>query len=151
MAAFALACAFTASVAAKEVPLPDSPPAETRIVPFIGDLPGCDDSSALARIQDDFYHRERDYWQSDLAIESFLGMRETGLRSNGASYIPRRYCEARALFNDSRERDVIYQIGEIGFLGEGIGFLGTGPGVTWCVVGLDRNYAFSPDCRGAGR
>jgi len=58
------------------------------MLPYTGVLPACDDGFALARIQRAFYDRESDYWQSGLAIESFGGVRETGLRVNGASYIP---------------------------------------------------------------
>ena len=144
MAAFALTCALAPSAEAKEPSLADTPPAEARMLPYTGVLPACDDGFALARIQRGFYDRESDYWQSGLAIESFGGVRETGLRVNGASYIPRRYCAARALFNDGRERAVVYQ------LGEDLGFLGMGFGVTWCVVGLDRDHAFSPHCKAAG-
>jgi hypothetical protein len=144
MAAFALICALAPPAEAKEPSLADTPPAEARMLPYTGVLPACDDGFALARIQRAFYDRESDYWQSGLAIESFGGVRETGLRVNGASYIPRRYCAARALFNDGRERAVVYQ------LGEDLGFLGMGFGVTWCVVGLDRDHAFSPNCKAAG-
>ena len=144
MAAFALTCALAPSAAAKEPSLADTPPAEARMLPYTGVLPACDDGFALARIQRAFYDQESDYWQSGLAIESFGGVRETGLRVNGASYIPRRYCAARALFNDGRERAVVYE------LGEDLGFLGMGFGVTWCVVGLDRDHAFSPNCKAAG-
>lgn len=144
MAAFALTCALAPSAAAKEPSLADTPPAEARMLPYTGELPACDDDFALARIQRAFYDRESDYWQSGLAIESFGGVRETGLRVNGASYIPRRYCAAKAWFNDGRERAVVYQ------LGEDLGFLGMGFGVTWCIVGLDREHAFSPHCKAAG-
>jgi len=144
MVAFALTCAFAQPAAAKEPSLADAPPAEARMLPYTGVLPACDDGFALARIQRAFYNQESDYWQSGLAIESFGGVRETGLRVNGASYMPRRYCAARALFNDGRERAVVYE------LGEDLGFLGLSLGVTWCVAGLDRNHAFSPHCKAAG-
>jgi hypothetical protein len=144
MVAFALTCAFAQPAAAKEPSLADAPPAEARMLPYTGVLPACDDGFALARIQRAFYNQESDYWQSGLAIESFSGVRETGLRVNGASYIPRRNCAARALFNDGRERAVVYE------LGEDLGFLGLSFGVTWCVAGLDRNHAFSPHCKAAG-
>ena len=29
------------------------------------------------------------------------------------------------------------------------GFAGFGQGVEWCVVGLDRNWAFNPACKAA--
>ena len=30
---------------------------------------------------------------------------------------------------------------------EDAGFIGAGWGVEWCVVGLDRNWAYHPSCR----
>jgi len=144
MAALSLACALAPPAAGAGPSPADTPPAEGRMLPYTGVVPTCDDGFALARIQRGFSDRESEYWQSGLAIESFVGVRETGLRSNGASYIPRRYCAARALFNDGRERAVVYE------LGEDLGLIGMGFGVTWCVQGLDRNHAFSPDCKAAG-
>ena len=144
MAAFGLGCALSPPAGAAGPSLADTPPAEARMLPYTGILPACDDGFALARIQRAFDDQESDYWQSGLAIESFSRVRETGLRSNGASYIPRRYCAARALFNDGRERKVVYE------LGEDLGFLGMGFGVAWCVEGLDRNHVFSPNCKAAG-
>jgi hypothetical protein len=31
-------------------------------------------------------------------------------------------------------------------IGEDLGFIGASWGVEWCVVGLDRNYAYAPAC-----
>jgi hypothetical protein len=121
-----------------------NPPAEARIIPYSGVLPACGDPFVLADITRDFVDRESEYWRSGLAILAFDEIRETGYRTNGASYIPRRYCSAKADFNDGQRRRVGYEIGEQ------TGFIGLGHGVTWCVVGLDRNHAFSPDCRAAG-
>ena len=144
LAPFALTCALSPTAAAKPPSLADTPPAEARMSPYTGSLPACDDGVALARIQRGFDQRESDYWVSGLAIESFGAVRETGPRVNGASYIPRRYCAARALFNDGRERAVVYE------LGEDLGFLGSSFGVVWCVAGLDREHVFSADCKAAG-
>ena len=33
------------------------------------------------------------------------------------------------------------------YIGEDIGFIGQTWGVTWCVVGLDRNWAYNPHCK----
>jgi hypothetical protein len=99
---------------------------------------------ALAEIARQFWDRERDYWDSALAVETFGAIRETGFRARGMSFIPRRHCEASALFNDGATRRVIYTIGE------GLGFIGFGWGVAWCVVGLDRGRAYPPACAGAG-
>ncbi|MGD0185147.1 MAG: hypothetical protein ABSC25_07830 [Roseiarcus sp.] len=115
-------------------------PAEQRYVPYSGELPACDDPGVLARISDRFAQKESEYWNSPLQIESYDRIQEIGFRANGLAYIPRRYCVARALDSDSRERTVVYDIEE------SLGMIGWGYGVEWCVVGLDRNLAYAPAC-----
>ena len=119
-------------------------PAEYRYPGYTGVVPPCSDPGVLFEIQTSFQQREADYWNSGLAIVAFESTSEFGYRSTGWTYIPRRYCRADALFNDGKRRRIVYNIGEA------LGFIGIGPGVTWCVVGLDRNHAFSPNCRAAG-
>lgn len=120
------------------------PPAEYRFPRYYNLVPPCSDATVLNEISFSFADRETDYWNSGLAIETFYPPEEFGYRSNGLSYIPRRYCQTLALFNDGVVRKVVYNIGE------SLGFIGIGSGVTWCVEGLDRNHAFSPNCRAAG-
>jgi hypothetical protein len=142
--AVALAGLFGAVAAAREPGLEDTPPAEARTIPYLGLVPACDDESVLWKLQREFEGRESGYWGSGLAIVNFTEARELGYRSKGASYIPRRYCRATATLNDGRERAVNYEIAEA------LGFIGIDFGLTWCVTGLDRNHAFSPDCKAAG-
>ncbi len=115
-------------------------PAEQRYSAYSADLPACDDSGVLARISDRFAQKESGYWNSPLQIGGYDRVREIGFRSNGLGYIPRRYCVARALDSDSKERTVIYDIEE------SLGMIGWGYGVEWCVVGLDRDLAYAPAC-----
>ena len=121
-----------------------SPPAEARIWRYSGVPLACGDPFVLRDIAASFTGREQEYWSSGLALAKFERVWETGYRTNGPSYIPRRYCAAEAMFNDGARRKVVYNVGEA------LGFIGLGDGVTWCVVGLDRNRAFGPDCRAAG-
>lgn len=115
-------------------------PAEQRYSAYSADLPGCDDPTVLARISDRFAQKESGYWNSPLQIGGYDRVREIGFRSNGLGYIPRRYCVARALGSDSKQRTVIYDIEE------SLGMIGWGYGVEWCVVGLDRDLAYAPAC-----
>ncbi|MEF3368010.1 hypothetical protein V3H18_15860 [Methylocystis sp. 9N] len=144
-----LACAvggalFAPGAATAQPAREENPPAELRVLPYTGYPAGCGDPGVLSDIVSGFQTRETWYWASPLAIVGFEAVGETGYRNNGASYIPRRYCRAVALFNDGARRAVVYNVGEA------LGYIGAGPGVTWCVVGLDRNHAFSPNCRAAG-
>ncbi len=47
------------------------------------------------------------------------------------------------MLTDGKTRQVHYSIIEDG------GFAGYGQGVEWCVVGLDRDWAYNPRCRAA--
>jgi hypothetical protein len=117
-------------------------PAERRYSPYDGVLPACDDPAVAQRISWNFRQREDEFWDSGLEILGFGEVRETGYKTNGLDYIPRRYCRARAWLNDQRKpHQVFYAISE------DLGIIGIGFGVEWCVAGLDRNYAFAPNCK----
>ena len=95
-----------------------------------------------------FAETENTFWGGEHAIAGFEGVREIGFRANGLAYIPRRYCVARALMDDPRiptddrmrKRTAVYSIAA------NAGIIGVSWGVEWCVVGLDRNHAYAPDC-----
>ncbi len=116
-------------------------PAEHRYDYYSGRLPSCGDPYVFERIQSRFHDRESEFWKSGLEILGFDEVREVGMRSNGLDYIPRRYCMARAHMNNQSVRTVSYAIAE------GMGIIGFGFGVDWCVAGLDRNYADAPNCK----
>ncbi len=115
-------------------------PAEQRDQSYSGLVKACNDPISLGYIQGAFAGREAEYWHSDLTILGFDQVREIGFRSNGLDYIPRRYCQARAIMSDNKLRSVSYHITEAG------GSIGFTDNVVWCVVGLDRNDAFAPAC-----
>jgi hypothetical protein len=102
-------------------------------------LPPCE--AALGLIQKRFATKEGRFWTSDLQIVSFEHVRETALRPWAYNAIPRRFCSARALVSDGRWRPVHYSIIEDG------GMIGANWGVEWCVVGIDRNWAYNPACK----
>ena len=143
-AAILSACAAL-GVAAAAVPADARPitPAERRQQPYSGDLPGCHDVSLLQRISSRFHQAEREYWSSGLEILGYDKVRETGYRTTGLDYIPRRYCRASVVMNDGKVRQVVYAIAE------NQSIIGWGPGVEWCIVGLDRNYAWGRSCMAA--
>lgn len=116
-------------------------PAEKRHSPYTGAVPRCGDPAVLNRIQSRFSQRETTYWHTGKEILRFYRARQVGYRSNGADFIPKRYCTVRARFNDGRKRRVTYSIGE------DLGMAGFGWGVEWCVHGLDYNRGFAPNCK----
>jgi hypothetical protein len=101
--------------------------------------PPCE--TALGTIQKRFATKEGRFWNSDLQIVDFQGVRETAFRPWAESTVPRRFCSVRALVSDGRWRPVHYSIIEDG------GMIGASWGVEWCVVGLDRNWAYNPNCK----
>jgi hypothetical protein len=115
-------------------------PAEQRYLPFSGDLPKCDDGWTIGWIENRFDHTQSEFWNSPLQIVNIDRIEEVGFRSNGASYIPRRYCVARAELNDNKFHTVVYQIQERTFLA------GFGDGFEWCVIGFDHDMAYAPAC-----
>jgi hypothetical protein len=108
---------------------------------YDGALPGCDSSTALGIISSTFSQKEGRFWNSNLAIHGFERIRETAFRPWAPNTIPRRFCTALALVSDGLKHPVHYSIGE------STGMIGAGFGVEWCVVGLDRNWAFNPACK----
>ena len=104
-------------------------------------LPPCDYPSALSTIQARFSTKEERFWNSDLTLLEFDQVREVAFRPWAEGAIPRRFCSARVLVSDGRWRVVHYSIIEDG------GLIGATWGVQWCVVGIDRNWAYNPRCK----
>jgi len=98
---------------------------------------------ALPRIVHEFAEKEYTFWNSSLQITGFSAVRETAFRPWQSDNIPRRYCTGEAMLNDGKARKVHFSIIEDG------GFASYGNGVEWCVVGVDRNWAYNPACRAA--
>jgi hypothetical protein len=104
-------------------------------------LPPCDEPRALSTIQQRFGTKEGRFWNSDLQIVEFDRIREAAYRPWADGTIPRRFCSGRVLVSDGRWRAVHYSIIEDG------GMIGATWGVQWCVVGIDRNWAYNPQCK----
>jgi hypothetical protein len=105
-------------------------------------VPPCD--AAFRKIADGFATKENRFWNSNLRILGFERVREIAFDSWAENTIPRRFCSAVALMSDGRKRSVRY------WIGEDTGFIGASWGVEWCVTGLDRNWAYNPECKMAG-
>ena len=98
---------------------------------------------ALGTITSQFQEKESRFWNSALQITGFGQIHETAFRPWQSDNIPRRYCSADVMLSDGKPRIVHYSIIEDG------GFAGFGQGVEWCVTGLDRNWAYNPNCKAA--
>jgi hypothetical protein len=106
---------------------------------YDGVVPACD--YGLDIIASRFSEKESTFWNSGLRITGFDSVRETAFRPWANDTIPRRFCKAVAYVSDGSKHVVDY------WIGEDTGFIGASWGVTWCVVGLDRNWAYNPKCK----
>ena len=104
-------------------------------------LPPCDAPAALDRIAKTFSQKESKYWNSQMKIVEFFGIRELAFRPWAVQTIPRRFCGGTVVVSTGRRHRVYYSIIEDG------GLIGATWGVEWCVVGFDRNWAYNPACR----
>ncbi|MGJ4952327.1 hypothetical protein [Bradyrhizobium sp. HKCCYLS20291] len=99
--------------------------------------------AAVPTIVSRFQEKESTFWNSSLTITGIANVREIAFRPWQSDNIPRRYCTGSVMVSDGKVRTVNYSIIEDG------GFAGYDQGVEFCVVGLDRNWAFNPACRAA--
>jgi len=106
---------------------------------YDGVLPACE--AALDVLAQRFAQKEGRFWNSNLQILGFDRVRETAFRPWAEQTVPRRYCSAVAQVSDGRNHTVHYAIIE------DAGVIGMFWGVEWCVVGLDRNWAYNPACK----
>ena len=106
---------------------------------YDGVLPPCE--AALDTIASRFAEKEGRFWNSALQILQFDAVRETAYRPWARGTIPRRFCSATAYVSDGHKHRVNY------WIGEDTGVIGASWGVEWCVVGLDRNWAYNPRCK----
>jgi hypothetical protein len=106
---------------------------------YDGYLPDCE--AGLGVVASEFAIKEGRFWNSALQILSFERVREVAFSPWAPGTIPRRFCRAVATVSDGRKHPVNF------WIGEDTGFVGVGWGVRWCVVGLDRNWAYNPVCK----
>jgi hypothetical protein len=105
-------------------------------------VPLCDDPGVLNQISSKFGQKETEFWNSNLEIVGIERIRQAAFRPwvGAPQAIPRRFCHGVARVSDGSRHVVRYSILE------NSGWLGIGWGVEWCVVGLDRNWAYNPAC-----
>jgi hypothetical protein len=108
---------------------------------YDGVMPDCGDPAALGKISTRFAERESRFWNSALQIVGFENLRQIAYRPWAEQTIPRRFCTGRVLVSDGRKHTIHY------WIGEDTGMIGMTFGVEWCIVGLDRNWAYNPACK----
>ena len=110
---------------------------------YDGKVPLCDERGPLDKIVARFATKEGRFWNSALTIVGFEKIREVAWEPWSSGTIPRRYCTASVLVSDGKRHQINYSIIEDG------GMISASWGVEWCVVGLDRDWAYNSNCRAA--
>ena len=110
---------------------------------YDNNVPLCEDHGPLDKIITRFSIKEGRFWNSALTIVGFEKIREIAWEPWPSGTMPRRYCIASVLVSDGNRHQINYAIIEDG------GWISNTYGVEWCVVGLDRDWAYNPRCRAA--
>jgi hypothetical protein len=108
---------------------------------YDANVPACNNDWVLSTIRSRFATKESRFWMSDLSIKEMGDIKQVAFRPWSEETVPRRFCAGKVLVSDGRWRQVYYSIVEDG------GIIGAKWGVEWCVVGLDRNWAYNPACK----
>lgn len=106
---------------------------------YDGDLPPCE--AALGEITSRFESTQARFWNTNVQILGYERVRQVAYSPWAKGTVPRRFCTALADVSTGRRHVVNYFITEDG------GMIGATWGVTYCVVGFDRNMAYSPACK----
>jgi hypothetical protein len=103
----------------------------------------CEDPYILAKIRDRFRHQTRNVPNlPDVDITDFRGIHEHRYLPYAEDWpIARRYCGATAALSDGSDRTIWYLIED------GMGFVGIGDNVEFCVSGFDRWFVYNGHCR----
>jgi hypothetical protein len=107
---------------------------------YDNNVPLCEEHGPLDKIVARFGAKEGRFWNSALTIVGFEKIREVAWEPWPSATMPRRFCTASVLVSDGKRHQINYSIIEDG------GWIGNNYGVEWCVVGLDRNWAYNPSC-----
>ena len=106
---------------------------------YDGDLPHCE--AALGEITSRFESSQAKFWNTNVQILGYEKVRQLAFSPWAKGTVPRRFCTALADVSTGRKHRVNYYITEDG------GLVGATWGVTYCVVGFDRNMVYSPACK----
>jgi len=107
-----------------------------------GNFPACDAPRVLSHIQNRFGWADRHVLKRGLAIET-IDRVHSNRSHTGNQYwsIPRLYCHGTAYMNDGHKRQIWWLIEG------GMGFVGLGDNLEYCVSGLDPLKIHGAWCR----
>jgi hypothetical protein len=101
----------------------------------------CTDVGALNRIVHRFAWAERTQWHRGFVIERISNPRPSGHSFAEPGQVVRDYCVGDSVMSNGMLFTVYYAIEH------GLGFVGLGSNVDFCVLGLDPWHIYDGDCR----
>lgn len=101
----------------------------------------CAGANALARIKHIFAWADRNTWHRGFVISEIGNPRPSGHPYAEPGLVQRDYCMADAVMTDGTSRPVYYVVEH------GLGFVGLGSDIDFCVPGLDPWHVHDGDCR----
>lgn len=101
----------------------------------------CDNAAAIDDIMDDFAWAEATLWRRGFVMQSIDNPRPSGHRFAEPGLVKRDYCVADSVMTNGMQFPVYYAIEH------GLGFVGIGSNVDFCVPGLDPWHVHDGDCR----
>lgn len=101
----------------------------------------CSDSGALREIKGRFAWAERHTWHRGFVMAELGNPRPSGHPFPEPGIVERDFCQADAVMNNGMPYQVFYVVEH------GLGFVGIGSEVDYCVLGLDPWHVHDGDCR----
>jgi len=101
----------------------------------------CTGANALARIRHIFAWADRHQWHRGFVIDQIGNPRPSGHRYAEPGLVKRDYCMADAVMTDGTSSPVYYVVEH------GLGFVGIGSDIDFCMPGLDPWHIHDGDCR----
>jgi hypothetical protein len=101
----------------------------------------CTSPNALARIKQIFAWADRNQWHRGFVISEIGNPRPSGHPYAEPGLVKRDYCLADSVMTDGTAWPVYYVVEH------GLGFVGVGSDIDFCVPGLDPWHIHDGDCR----
>lgn len=107
----------------------------------LDNIPPCSAEEVQAKVVDAFNETETRFWGGHIEMTGVIGLTERGSLPRGDDKLARRWCQGTAVFRDGERRRIVLE------LLPNIETLGLRYALSYCIEGLDREWAYQPNCR----
>jgi len=132
--------AFLVALAAGPALAADQPGPLVASVPAASES-ACASAGVIDDIMDDFAQAESTLWHRGFVMQSLENPQPSGHPYAEPGQVVRDYCVADAVMSNGMQFEVYYAIEH------GLGFVGIGRNVDFCVLGLDPWHVYDGYCR----